>query len=72
MQDVRSLSVRALDTFLNRQILASPSGGLGWWRIKIRAKRLLGHARPEDVDHLARRMLVVLRRPVAARPRHAA
>jgi hypothetical protein len=72
MYPTRSLSVRALDIFLNRQILASPSGGLGWWRVKIRAKRLLARARPQDVDRLARRMLAVLRQPVAATQRRAA
>jgi hypothetical protein len=68
MMVTRSLSVRALDTFLNRQILASPSGGLGWWRTKIRAKRLLDHCRTDaQVERLARRMLAVLRQPLPAR-----
>lgn len=71
MLQPRSLSVRALDVFLNRQILASPSGGLGWWRIKIRSKRLLAHARPADVERLARRILNVLKQPLPQQRRAA-
>lgn len=66
-----TLSVRALDLFLNRQILASPSGGLGWWRVKIRAKRMLEHARGRQVERLSRRMLAILREPLPARRRAA-
>lgn len=67
---MRSLSVRALDLYLNRRILDSPRGD-AWWRIKIRAKRLLALADRRDVERLARRILRTLRQRPAAQQRAA-
>lgn len=57
-----SLSVRALDLWLNRQILASSEAQVRhWWTVKVRAKRLLGDVEPREVERLARRILRALR-----------
>lgn len=51
--------IAQLDAFLNARILAA-SDPAPWWRVKIRAKRLLAHA--PDPEQLASRMLAILRR----------
>lgn len=54
--------VRQLDALLNRRITraATPREVGHWWAVKVRAKRLLAHARPADVDRLALRIAALL------------